>query len=178
MTQLEKEPMDGLRHDLRFDIQQNRSTKTIVPRPKTELPKKCLLLAEEHYVVSGTIGVMARYQLPKQFVLDTSAGYNNIRRNALPPGWEQYVTTSKDLPILGDAGGHALNIQHEVVLRVRFGNSMYRVSFLVAEKLSVPIILGTQFTNRHVDAIRCILGRVDFAHDSIPILGRGGGAKP
>jgi len=178
LTQKEREHPDGLRHDLRSDIQRDKSIKTITPEIETKSPKKCLLLAEEHYVVSGTIGVTAKYQIPKQFVLDTGAGYNVIRRNALPPGWEQYVTTSKGLPSLGDAGGHTLNIQHEVVLRVRFGNSLYRVAFLVAEKLSVPVILGTQFTNRHVDAIRCMLGRVDLVHDSIPIVGRGDGAKP
>ena len=63
-----------------------------MPKSETKFPKKCLLLAEEHYVISGTIGVTAKYQFSKHFVLDTGAGYNVIRRDALPPGWEQYIT--------------------------------------------------------------------------------------
>ena len=101
-----------------------------------------------------------------------------IRASALPKGWEAYITSSGALPELGDSGGHRIKLAHEVILRVRFGNSLYRVAFLIAEKLSVPIILGTQFANRHVDAIRCIRGRVEFTRDSVPIIGHGNAEKP
>ena len=131
-----------------------------------------------HYVVSGSIGTSAKVQHAIPFVIDTGAGFNVIRRSSLPSGWERFVTSTKELPALGDAGGHALKITHEVLLRVRFGNALYRVTFLVVDKLAIPVLLGTQFTNRHVDAIRCIRGRIDFTRDSLPIIGRGDRSQP
>ena len=181
MTQVEREPKGYLRQDLK-----DERTKSDVPKGE-EVPRernphrlraKCLVLRDNHYLISGSLGVTAKHQTPKEFLLDTGSAYNVIRSNVLPKGWQAFITSSGALPELGDAGGHRIKLAHEVILRVRFGNSLYRVAFLVAEKLSVPIILGTQFANRHVDAIRCIKGRVEFTRDSVPIIGHGNAEKP
>ena len=84
----------------------------------------CLLLAESHYVVSGSIGVRAQVQIPMPIVIDTGSGYNVIRRIALPEGWKKCITTSQGIPSLGDANGNALDIRQQVLLRVRFGNAL------------------------------------------------------
>jgi len=181
MTQAEREPNGRLRPDLTADQAQDKPSKgegTPEQRNPHGLQAKCLLLHDNHYVISGSLGVTAKHQVPKEFLLDTGSAYNVIRASALPQGWEAYVTCSGALPELGDAGGHRIKLTHEVILRVRFGNSLYRVAFLVAEKLSVPTILGTQFANRHVDAIRCIRGVVEFTRDSVPIIGHGSADKP
>ena len=141
-------------------------------------PDPCLLLAQSHYVVSGSIGVSAQVQAPVPLVVDTGSGYNVIRRSALPEGWQKCVTTSEGLPSLGDANGNALDIRHEVLLRVRVGNALCRVLFYVVDHLACPVILGTQFANRHVEAIWCIRGEVQFTRDTLPILGRGNRTKP
>ena len=138
----------------------------------------CLLLAESHYVVSGSVGVRAQVQVPMPIVIDTGSGYNVIRRSALPEGWKKCITTSQGLPSLGDANGNALDIRHQVLLRVRFGNALYRVLFYVVDHLACPILLGTQFANRHIEAIWCIRGEVQFTRDTLPIIGRGWRVQP
>jgi len=126
-----------------------------------------------HYVVSGSVGVEAKTMQPQPVVIDTGSGYSVVRRSALPEGWERYVTTNRDLPTLG-----ALQCRHEVLLRVRFGNALYRVKFLVVDNLACPLLLGTKFTNLHVEAIWCIRGRVQFTQDTLPIIGRGDATEP
>ena len=98
-------------------------------------------------------------------------GHNVIRQSALPEAWNEFITTNKDLPTLCEASGHVLDTASEMLLRVRFGNALYRVTFIVVDKLSCPVLLGTKFFNRHVDAINCRKGTVQFTGDTIPILG-------
>ena len=62
---------------------------------------------------------------------------NIVRRDALTDGWETFLTKDAVLPTLGDASGRPLRLLGEVVLRIRFGNTTYRVPFIVAEKLAV-----------------------------------------
>jgi len=138
----------------------------------------CLVLAHSHYVVSGSIGVTAQVQKPWPIIVDTGSGFNVIRRSALPDGWKKFITASNDLPTLGDANGNALVVQHQVLLRVRLGNALYRVLFYVVDHLACPVLLGTQFANRHIEAIRCIKGEIEFTRDTLPIIGRGSRVKP
>ena len=129
-------------------------------------------MASLHYTVSASIGLDHKTQVPTQVFLDTGAGHNVIRRSALPTGWQKYVTTNKDMLTLCDASGHVLRTACEVLLCVRFGKTLYRVTFVVVDKLSCPVLLGTRFLNRHVDAIHCRKGIVQFTADVLPILGR------
>ena len=140
---------------------------------RSSLPQHCLLMATLHYVVSGSIGVKAKVMHPTPVVIDTGSGYNVIRRSALPDNWQDYITVDRALPRLGDANGNALSVCHEVLLRVRFGNALYRVPFLVVENLSCPVLLGTRFANRHIEAIWCRRGKVEFTQDVLPIIGTG-----
>ena len=66
----------------------------------------------------------------------------------MPEGWKQFITTNKDLPTLCDASGNVLGSACEVLLRVRFGNALYRVTFIVVDNLSCPVLVGTKFLNR------------------------------
>ena len=142
------------------------------------VPSECLVMASLHYTVSASIGLTHKATVPTQVVLDTGAGHNVIRRSSLPKGWQDYVTTNKDLPTLCDASGHVLSTTSEVLLRVRFGNALYRVTFVVVDKLSCPVLLGTRFLNRHCDAIHCRKGTVAFTGDVLPILGRHAPGQP
>ena len=68
---------------------------------------------------------------------DTGSGYNVIRLRDLPQGWENYPIHDASVPALGDANGNRLRLLGQVVLCLRFGYAMYRVSFLRAERLAV-----------------------------------------
>ena len=64
-------------------------------------------------------------------------------------------------------------------LRVRMGNYVYRSVFYVAERLAVPVIIGTGFMNVHVETIRCIAQQIVLARGGrLPILSSGNAAKP
>ena len=62
-------------------------------------------------------------------------------------------------------------------MRVRFGNVLYRGTFIDSDSLFCPVLVGTKFLNRDVDAIRCHKGIVEFTGDNIPILGHHGSGE-
>lgn len=66
----------------------------------------------------------------------------------------------------------------EVFLRLLLGNTSYRVPFIVVDNLSCPVLIGTKLTNRHVEAIWCRKGRIEFSGFTLPILGRGEQSRP
>ena len=77
------------------------------------------------------------------------------------------------MPRLGGANGRPLRLFGEITLRIRFGNTTYRVPFIVADKLAVKVIIGTRFMNRYVDAIECRTQTIRlFRGSTIPILSR------
>lgn len=55
---------------------------------------------------------------------------------------------------------------------------LYRIPFLIEEKHSVYIIIGTQFLNSHVDEIWCRQKRTQLKKVEIPILSSGNKRRP
>ena len=108
---------------------------------------------------------------------DTGSVYNFIRLRELPQDWENYRIPDASVPALGDANGNRLRFLDQVVQSVRFGSTMYRVSFLVVERLVVSVIIGTAFMNRHVRGIMCIDREIKLTRATIPILSRHRGWK-
>ena len=92
--------------------------------------------------------------MPKPIVVDIGSGFNVIRQDALPPGWERHLTHSADLLALGDANNNPLFVRHEVQLRIQLGDATYPVRFIVVNRLACPVLLGTHFLDQHVDAIK------------------------
>lgn len=50
-----------------------------------------------------------------------------------------YFSRNANLPTVGDANSNPLQIQHELNLRISLEDALYRVPFLVAERLSCPV---------------------------------------
>ena len=137
----------------------------------------CLVLTEPHFQVAASVGAHPRSMAPTTLTLDTGAATNLIRRDALPEGWEakRVALDEAKLPKMGDANGRPIPSSGVVELRTRIGRATYRVHYLVVDKLVVEAIVGTPFLRRHVDAIRCHAGRVDFRCPKarVPILQQG-----
>lgn len=57
-----------------------------------------------------------------------------------------------------------------VWLTSRFGNTLYRVKFFIAERLAVGVIVGTAFLHLHLLAILSIEQRIWFCHGELPIV--------
>ena len=78
--------------------------------PHNKAPEQTVLLttSSSHYTVSGSVGSDHKTMMPKPVVVDTGSGYNVIRQDALPPGWERHITHSAYLPALGDGNNNPL----------------------------------------------------------------------
>ena len=93
--------------------------------------------------------------LPFNAVFDTGPGMIIVKLGALFNGWERLLEKDAKMPRLGDANGRPLRLLGEITLRIRFGNTTYRVPFIVADKLAVNFIIGSRFMNRYFEAIEC-----------------------
>lgn len=95
-------------------------------------------------------------------VLDTVVAPNIVRSDMLLTSWRQNIVPLAHLPRLGDANGRAIKLLGIVVLRFRLGNSHFCTSFIITKHLTTTMILslviGTEFLDRHVSAIRCMEG--------------------
>ena len=131
------------------------------------------MVSSEHYVVSGSVGTTKLLMTPTYLVIDTGSGYNVIRRTALPPSHNGYQLSHEGVPALCDANGNPLDIQGVAVLRVRLGNNVFQVPFVVVEHLICPVIPGSHFLNRHVKAIWCQAGKLQIRRQKLPLVGHG-----
>ena len=124
-----------------------------------------------HYVVSCSIRPDGQTMPQCNAVFETGSGMNIVRRDALTAGWETLLTRDAVLPTLGDANGRPLRLLGKIILRMRFGNTTYRVPFIVAEKLAIEFIAGICFMNRYVIAIACRSQTIPLQRGgTIPIL--------
>jgi len=103
--------------------------------------------------------------------LDTGAGPWIIRVDALPKGWEKRLHPHPHLPDIVDANKNPISARGMITLRLRFGGIVTDVDFVVVQRLAVPVLLGTSFINRHVEALYPRRQRVSWPSDaSVPIL--------
>ena len=106
-------------------------------------------------------------------VSETGSGMKIVKRDACFDGWEKLRDRDATIPQVGDTNGRPLRILGEITLRIRYGNTTYPLPFVVADKLSLNIIIGTRFMNRYVDAIKCRKQMIRiFRGAKIPILSR------
>ena len=133
----------------------------------------CFLMRSSHYAVVASIGTAPKEMIPHKTVVDTGSGYNVIRRDSLPPLWRHFRVTDVDAPKLADANGNPLPVQYTVRLRIRFGNALYTVDFHVVDRLTVPVLIGTQFLDAHCEAIRCRKRLFQLTRATVPIIGYG-----
>jgi len=103
--------------------------------------------------------------------LDTGAGPSIIRADALPRGWEKRLHPRAHLPHIVDANKNPISARGMITLRLSSGGFATDVDFVVVQRLAVPVLLGTSFINRHVEALYPRRQRVRWSNDvSVPIL--------
>ena len=131
------------------------------------------LLIATHYVVSCLLGNTKQTTLPLNAVFDTGSALTIVKRDALLDRWDKLLDKDATMPRLGDANGRPLRFLKEITLVIRFGNTTCRVSFIVADKLVVNVIIGKCFMNRYFDALECRRQMIRlFRGSTIPILSR------
>jgi len=103
--------------------------------------------------------------------LDTGAGPSIIRVDALPKGWERRLHRRPHLPYIVDVNQNPVSARGMITLRLRSGGFAACVDFVVVQRLAVPVLLGTSFINRHVEALYPRRQRVRWFTDaSVPNL--------
>lgn len=63
------------------------------------------------------------------------------------------------------------HILSAVILSITFESAIHKSVFLVVNRFSVDVLIGTSFINLHVNSILCIDQQVEFTNGSVLLLG-------
>jgi len=107
--------------------------------------------------------------------VDTGAGPNLVRRNAVAPEWLRKVVTSKEEEgvRLRDVNNARLRTSCIVMLWLQTSARIVPVIFLVVEDLSVPVILGCTFIDDNAHAILLQDRSIRWTDGSVTAILRG-----
>lgn len=106
-----------------------------------------------HFLIDGSIGGSPGTMSSAGYSFETGAGFNMIRHSTLLPDCESHVDLKATATLLIYANSRPIDLAESVWLAVRFTNELYRVTFVVAERLVVELVIGTKLLNGHVLAI-------------------------
>ncbi|CAN8072774.1 unnamed protein product [Agarophyton chilense] len=110
-------------------------------------------MQKRNYKVYADIGLDKELLTRRLTVLDTGAGPNFIRMPELGPT-NQERTRYGPLQDIRDANRNAVRTLGAVKLPVRIGHYLVKVKFVVCRSLAAPIVLGCDYCDRFVEAIR------------------------
>lgn len=111
-------------------------------------------MAKRNYKVHANIGLTQRSTRRFVTVLDTGAGPSFIRRDALPDKIEPFLRKTQSPSKIVDANKRRVEIEGTIDLSVELGGRIESVRFNVVPRLAVEVILGCDFCDKHVEAIR------------------------
>jgi len=92
--------------------------------------------------------------------LETGAGTKLVRPNVLPANWQRFAEKLERTPRIKDAKYNRLIGNYAIHLYTDVGCANVFDRVFVAELLSVPCILRTEFMDIHVEAIFTRLKKV------------------
>ena len=105
------------------------------------------------YNILGSVATSGNAFKPHTIAVDTCSGYKLVRKDDLHLDWNRYVIRDAPLPLQAGANSNPLRLTAVVRLAVRLRNTTFRIPFVVAEQLAVPVLLGTAFVDAHVRSI-------------------------
>ena len=129
----------------------NRPWKII--RKRNE-PETCFVLARRNYKIRAHIGTASNALLQYQTVLDTGASSSFVNKSVLSSHILKKIQPMKVPARVKTANNKRLPILGTISLYVQVGSRKELVKFYVAEGLAVEFILGCDFCDKHVEAIR------------------------
>ena len=123
--------------------------------------------------MAARVWLIKGHELATPVIIDTGSGVSFIREDLL----SRDVTVKaadKSSASMFDINGGLLPIKGTIALHVRIGSYATEITVGVVPGMSVPMILRTDYTDRHVPAI-CSPDNYIRMHDGerFPILGRG-----
>ncbi len=131
------------------------------------------VMTRQNYRVNAYIGVNECSMTCLASVLDTGAGSSFIKKEILPAALLERVKGIPNPTDIRDASNRRVSILGKIRLRVRLGSRSDWVHFNVVQNLGTEVILGCDFMDKHVDAIRPRKRKVTLDDGtSVPILRR------
>jgi len=117
--------------------------------------REVLLFSLHNYRIVASLGLDKLPRVAFGVIVDTRAGPNLVRRNALSFEWLRQVVTSKEEEQLRlrDANNERLRTGGCITLWLQTGARIVPVPFLFVEDLSVSVILGCTFIDGNAHAI-------------------------
>ena len=129
-------------------------------------------MSRRNYKVYADIGLDSNRLTRFLTILDTGAGPNFISRAELPDEVDGLIRHGP-LPDICDANSNPLDMIGTVKLPVRLGHFLCLVEFIVCRSLAASAILGADYCDRFVEAIRPKKKLVELEDGStIPIVRR------
>ncbi|CAN8076123.1 unnamed protein product [Agarophyton chilense] len=110
-------------------------------------------VSKRDYKVYADIGSDRNLLSRRLTILDTGAGPNFIRESELGPADLERIRYGP-LPDIRDANKNAVKTLGTVRLLVRLGRFVVLVDFIVCKTLAAPVVLGCDYCDKFVEAIR------------------------
>ena len=131
------------------------------------------ILTGSNYQVASRIWLDAGRELALRVIVDTGSGVSLVREALLPPEMKVAPLDAATAQLF-DVNGGLLPITGTVTLTVRIGTYSTQVTCGVVSGMSVPLLLGTDYTDVHVPNICGPKGYIQVLNGcKVPILRRG-----
>jgi len=131
------------------------------------------ILTVSNYQMASRIWLDAGRELALRVIVDAGSGVSLVREALLPPEM-RVVPSDAATAQLFDVNGGLLPITGTVTLTVRVGTYSTQVTCGVVRCMSVPLVLGTDYTDVHVPNICGPKGYIQALDGcEVPILRRG-----
>ncbi len=134
-------------------------------------PGTCFVLARHNYKVRAHIGMSSRSMVEQIAVADTGASSSFIRKDAMSKDVQKLIRPLEGEVRVRDANRRQLHLCGTIQLLVTIGTRSQLVTFYVADHLAAPVILGCDFCDDHVEAIRPRKRVIELADGTtVPII--------
>lgn len=120
---------------------------------KEETEETIFVTSRRNYKVCPDVGASLKETQGYTAILNTVAGSSFIRKSNLPLGAEIMITSPPSVSVKHELG-KILSIDVQIRLKVKLGTKTELVKFYVAQRLSTVIIISSEFSDKHVKAIR------------------------
>jgi len=150
-----------------------------MPIPKgVDRSKVVAILTGRNYQVATRVWMQDGHLLAARAIIDAGSGVSLIREDLLPK--EMTVCPlDKSTPNMVDVNGNILPITGLVTLHVRIGTYETTHSLGVVQGMSVPLLLGTPYSDAHVPIISGPRNFIQLKDGCrVPILRRGKSVAP
>lgn len=129
-------------------------------------------MARRNYKIEAYIGHTRRALKRYSVVLDTGAGSSFLKAALIPDELRHLIRPLEDNISVRDASNRIVMIGGTITLVVNIGNrTSTNVTFNVVERLGTDVILGCDFCDSHVEAIRPRLRVIELTDGTaVPII--------